>query len=112
MTQLGDLTPPMCQFYEASGPDAARMIDSLRAGCVDRGSFHAKIVDECPKEGNVGGCKTPVTVEGGANVQLYLTNFYYAPTGDASAFGPPSTPEAVKRQCSQEREGSVFVAAP
>src|SRR5437868_1559399 len=75
LTQLGQRSPPMCQFYEATGPDAARLIDSLRAGCVDQGSFHAKVVDECPKDGNVGGCKTPVTVEGGANVQLYLTNF-------------------------------------
>jgi hypothetical protein len=104
------MTSPMCQFYEATGPDAAPMINSLRAGCVNRGAIGAKVVDSCPTDGNLGGCKTPVKVTGGANVQLDTTNFYYATAADASAFPSPATPAAVQQRCKSEM--GAFVPAP
>ncbi len=106
------ITAPMCQFYEATGNDAARGISSLRAGCVTMGGFSAKVVDACPTEGNLGGCKTPVVVKGDANLQLHVTNFFYAPASGASAFGEPKTPMEAAQQCAEQGDGAVYVAAP
>ena len=110
MSCVVQITSPTCQYYEATGPDAARTISSLQAGCVNQGTVTAKVVDSCPTEGNLGGCKSPVTVKGGANVHLDVTNFFYKAASDASAFGSPATPAAVQQQCGSDR--SVYVAAP
>jgi hypothetical protein len=110
VVQLDKVAAPMCQHYEASGPDAARTIRSLRSGCVNQSGFHARIVDSCPPEGNLGGCRRPVTVTGGADVQLDVTDFFYEAAADASALGSPATPAAVQRLCDSDR--SVFVPAP
>jgi hypothetical protein len=110
VTQISSLTGPMCQFYEATGADAARAISSLKAGCVDQGGVSAKVVDSCPTDGNLGGCKRQVTVTGGADVQLHLTDFFYKASADASVFGSPASAEAVQQRCHDD--GSVFVPAP
>ena len=109
---LVEITVPMCQLYEATGKDAAYGIRSLRAGCVSQGGFSAKVVDACPTEGNLGGCKRPVVVKGGASLQLQLTDFFYKPAAGASAFGQPKTAMDVAERCAEEGAGSVYVAAP
>lgn len=110
LAYMVQITVPMCQFYEAAGSDAARGIGSLRAGCVSMGAFSAKVVDACPTEGNLGGCKSPIVVKGDPNLQLHVTNFFYKP--GAGAFGQPKTAMEAAEQCAEQGDGSVYVAAP
>jgi hypothetical protein len=53
------------------------------------------------------GCNTPVKVQGGADVTLSVTTFYYP--GTSSAAGPATTAD-VKQLCSSK--SGEFVAAP
>ena len=103
---------PQCQLYEATGADAARVIDQLRAGCIDQSSATAKVVDSCPTANGLGGCKTPVKVQGGADVQLSITNFEYKPTSDAGHLGTHSTPEQVKSFCAVQGASATYIPAP
>ena len=106
------LTPetPSCQAYEATGADAARTIDQLRAGCVDQSGITANVVDACPTDNVLGGCKSPVKVQGGADVQLFVTNFFYPSTRGGTPLLGPSSQAAVKQQCASD--DSEFVASP
>jgi len=103
---------PQCQFYEATGADAVRLIDQLRAGCIDQSGATEKVVNSCPTANGLGGCKTPVKVQGGADVQLFVTNFEYKPTGDAGRLGTPSTPEQMKSFCAVQGASATYVPAP
>ena len=103
------ITSPECQLYEATGADASRAIDSLRAQCVDQAGITAMVVDACPTQSVLGGCKSPVKVEGDTNVQLFVTNFFYPASDSSPALGPTSE-SAVEEQCASD--GSTFVASP
>jgi hypothetical protein len=95
-----------CEFYEATGADAAHVLDSLRAGCTSQGGLTLMVVNACPSANTLGGCKTKQLVMGGAAVQLYVTNFFYPSAG---ALGPSTTAQ-VQQQCAGEN--GMFVAAP
>jgi hypothetical protein len=101
---------PQCQFYEATGADAARAIDQLRAGCVDQSAGKAKVVDACPTADVLGGCKTPVKVQGSTAVQLFITNFEYQTGGGAG--GIHTTPEDVKSFCASQGASATYVPSP
>lgn len=103
-------TTPQCQFYEASGKDAATVIAQLRAGCVDQAGAKAQVVDSCPTSGNLGGCKGPITVKGGAQATLDATVFQYAPAADAGSIGGPKTVQDVQSNC--QALGDTYVPAP
>ena len=100
-----------CQFYEATGTGAARTLDQLRAECVDKAGATAKVLDACPIEKGLGGCKTPVTVKGVSDVKLFVTNFEYEPTVNA-AFETHSTAEQVKSFCANQGASTTYVPAP
>lgn len=108
MIQLSGFEP-QCQFYEATGSDAAQAIAQLRAGCVDQGGSMAKAIDACPTADGLGGCKTAVPVKGSTNVQIFVTNFEYKPTTDASTLGTHTTPEQVKSFCTSQGGGATYV---
>ncbi len=108
MTQLSGFAPG-CQYYEATGPDAVSTISSLRAGCVDQSGLQASVVGACPTQGSLGGCKTPVTVEGGAKVSLSITNVSYTPGPDAGGF-EPTTVAQVEQMCSDSN--GTYVPVP
>jgi hypothetical protein len=63
--------------------------------------------DACPSAGTLGGCKTPVNVTGGADVQLHVTFFYYPPSPGSVS---PTTTQQVQQLCTSEN--GTFVAAP
>lgn len=96
-----------CQYYEATGADAARTIASLRAGCVNQGGQTAMVVDACPSANTLGGCKTPVTVTGGADVHLYVTFFYYPPPAGSVS---PTTTQQVQQICTDQK--GTYVSMP
>ena len=102
---------PQCQLYEASGADAARVIAQLRAACTDRQGAKQHLVDGCSANRTLGGCKTPVKVQGASDVKLFTTVFEYAPTGDAGAFAP-KTPAAFERLCKSQGADAVYVDSP
>lgn len=101
---------PECQFYEASGKDAATVIAQLRAGCVDQAGSKEQVVDSCPTKGNLGGCKGPITVKGGAQVTLVATVFQYVPAADAGSALDPTTAQQVQNNC--QIQGDTYVPAP
>ena len=115
MMQLTGLGP-QCQVYDATGPDAASTIDTLRKQCVDQPTGTAKIVATCPTEDNLGGCKTPVKVRKAPsndvdpNVSLTVTVFSYKPTGNATGLAP-STPDAAKQECLDQGD-ATYVPVP
>ena len=78
---------PTCEYYEASGPDAASAIDAVRSQiCVSASGEKVTVIAACPTADNLGGCKTPVTVEGGANAQVTVTRYAYkSSTGDQTS---------------------------
>jgi hypothetical protein len=102
---------PQCQLYEATGADAVRTIAQLRAGCIDQSAGKAHVVEACPTENGLGGCKTPIQVKGGAVVQLFITNFEYKPTGDAG-FGTHDTALQVEGFCKSQGASATYVPAP
>jgi hypothetical protein len=96
-----------CEYYEATGADAARVVASLEAGCVNQSGQTAMVVAACPSATTLGGCKTPVKVSGGADVQLYVTFFYYPPAAGSVS---PTTTQQVQQLCASDN--GAFVAAP
>ena len=103
---------PQCQFYEATGSDAPRAIAQLRAGCIDQSGAKAKVLDSCPTDKSLGGCKTPVPVKGSTNVQLFITNFEYQPTGAPNTIEKHSTPAQVKSFCTSQGANATYIPAP
>ncbi len=101
---------PQCQFYEATGADASKTLAQLRAGCIDQAGATAKVLDACPTAKGLGGCKTPITVQGGADVKLFITNFEYEPTKDAG-LGAHNTAERVKSFCESQGATATYVPA-
>jgi hypothetical protein len=110
LVQLGSFDL-QCQYYEATGADAVKTISQLRAGCIDQAGAKASVVDACPTDGALGGCKTPVTVKGSTQVQLFITNFEYKPVGDAGGLASHSTPEQVKSFCASQGASATYVPA-
>ncbi len=100
---------PQCQFYEASGADAIRTIDQLRAECIDQASATAKVLDRCPTEKGLGGCKTPIVVKG-ADATLFITNFEFEPVGDAGILSH-KTAAQVKSFCASQGKDATYVPA-
>ncbi len=100
---------PTCQFYEASGKDAATVIAQAKAGCVDQGGNKLQVVSSCPASGNLGGCKGPVTVKN-AQATLDITTFRYAPAGDAGNPLDPTSAQQVQNDC--QTQGDTYVPAP
>lgn len=84
---------PSCSYYEATGPDAASAIASIRTqGCVSAAGEKDTVIAACATADNLGGCKTPVSVIGG-NAQVTVTRFQYK---SATGF---QTSEAVQKNC-------------
>ena len=100
---------PTCQYYEASGKDAATVIAQAKAGCVDQGGNKLQVVSSCPKGNNLGGCKSPVTVKN-AQATLTITTFRYAPTSDAGNPLDPTSAQQVQSDC--QTQGDTYVPAP
>lgn len=105
MATLGGGT--ICEFYEATGADAMRVIASLRDGCTNQSGATLMPLASCPTAGNLGGCKAPLPVTGDPNVTITLTDFFYAQDG---GLGPVSAQD-VESECSTEMNGT-FVASP
>ena len=102
---------PQCQFYEATGADAARTISSLRSGCVDQAGAKAQVVDSCPAADTLGGCKKPITVQGASDVKLYETNFEYKPAADAGVLAHKTAAD-VEGFCKSQGAATTYVASP
>ncbi len=102
---------PECQFYEATGADAARTIAQLRAGCVDQSGATAHATDTCSATDTLGGCKHQVKVEGSSAVMLFETSFEYKPGADAGSLAHKSAAE-VMSFCKVEGADVVYVASP
>jgi hypothetical protein len=94
-----------CILYEATGTDAALVIEQVRAGCVSQGGATLEVVASCPSAGNLGGCRTPVTVTGGS-AELTATSYSYT----CSSILCPTSEAEVQSQCSEQGSGATFVA--
>ena len=104
---------PQCQFYEATGTDAAKTVDQVRAGCIDQGGAKASVLAVCPSADVLGGCRKPVPVKGSTEVQLFITTFEYKPTLDASSPATHKTAEEMKTFCAVAANGeATYVASP
>jgi hypothetical protein len=102
--KLGGLSP-QCQYYEASGTDAEATLSQLAASCVTSSSATAAVVEKCPAENNLGGCRKPRPVTG-RTAEVFLTSFFY------SAPGTPLYASAKDVEASCAKRGETFVPAP
>jgi hypothetical protein len=94
-----------CELYEAAGPDAAEAIAAVRTQrCVSAPGEKDTVLASCPTADNLGGCKTPVNVVGGANAQVTVTRFGYK---SATGF---QTAQDVQKNCTAPN--ATYVPAP